>query len=167
MLTQTSNLREGTYKKSSLALKHSWLAVKWSREEITTQTTNPSPDRERQWHYGPWSSPLLPSQWPHGGDVWAYFLGEPPSSRMMQQDREREREESYIRASPWHQLDKQSMLQRPLYNLQRYSVSGPRMIGGPVMSKRVPSRETSTCSPGLHIYYGKNPEIYEVLFTSI
>jgi hypothetical protein len=27
----------------------------------------------------------------------------------------------------------------------------------------VPSRETSTCSPGLHIYYGKNPEFYEVL----
>ena len=29
-------------------------------------------------------------------------------------------------------------------------------------TKRVPSRETSTCSPGLHIYYGKNPEFYEV-----
>jgi hypothetical protein len=30
-------------------------------------------------------------------------------------------------------------------------------------TKRVPSRETSTCSPGLHIYYGKKPGNYNNL----
>ena len=88
----------------------------------------------------------------------------PPPGWCNKIERERKRGELHSRP-PWHQLDKQSMLQRPLYNLQRYSVSGPRMIGGPDMSKRVPSRETSTCSPGLHIYYGKNPEIYEVFYS--
>ena len=99
MLTQTSNLREGTYKKSSLALKHSWPAVKWSRGGNNNTNHKPLARQGAPVALRPLIFSALAITVTARGDVWAYFLGEPPSSRMMQQDRERKRGELHSRPS--------------------------------------------------------------------